>query len=258
MLQPAGWRVGGFSITKNTKLAPCNVMANYDSGVFYDGVARYDAAEGPIHKKKMAKPKLELKRRTDTELAAFASSIVAAMTTNAAFASPTPALATVSAKVTEFNTKVADFIAKTNAARQATVEKETKGAELETTLTLLAGYVEAASAGDESLILSAGMQVRATGAPLGPLPAPTNFEATAGDMEGQVDLGWPPVAGASSYEVDCKLHNDTAIWQHVKAVTASRLSVTGLTPGALYAFRVRAVGAAGEGPWSDEAVRRAP
>jgi hypothetical protein len=54
------------------------------------------------------------------------------------------------------------------------------------------------------------------------------------------------------------LHTGDGVWQAVKSVTASKFTVTGLTPGAVYAFRVRAVGAAGVGPWSDEAVRRAP
>ena len=39
--------------------------------------------------------------------------------------------------------------------------------------------------------------------------------------EGQMDLSWQPVPGSSSYEVDCKLHNDAAAWERVKSVTAS-------------------------------------
>lgn len=233
-------------------------MAHYDSGFLYDGMARYDVAEGPLPKKKMAKPKLELKRKTDTELASFASTIVTAMTGNANFATPTPALPGLTTKITEFNARVADSAGKNNAARQATVDRETKRTELETMLTQLAGYVEAATAGDESKILSAGMQVRSAATPVGAMPAPANLSATAGDMDGEIDLSWQPVDGAGSYEVDCKLHNDAAVWVRVKAVTASKLSAADLTPGSLYAFRVRAVGAAGEGAWSDEAVRRAP
>ena len=38
----------------------------------------------------------------------------------------------------------------------------------------------------------------------------------------------------------------------------SKMVVTGLTPGAAYVFRIRAIGAAGAGPWSDIALRRAP
>jgi hypothetical protein len=239
-------------------ITPSDLMSFYDSAFStYDSGLRYDEAT-PIRKKMMAKPKLELKRKTDTELIAFAQSIIAAMTGNAIFATPTPALPGITTKITAFNTKLADFVAKTNAARQAAVDKETLRSDLETLLTQLAGYVEAASAGDESKILSAGMQVRAAVSPVGALPAPANLNATAGDMEGHIDLSWQPVAGASSYEVECRLHTDTAAWARVKSVTASKLTVEDLTPGALYAFRLRAIGAAGAGPWSDEAVRRAP
>ncbi len=42
-------------------------------------------------------------------------------------------------------------------------------------------------------------------------------------------------------------------WQSVQSTTGRKTSVTGLTPGAQYAFRVRALGSAGPSPWSDEA-----
>ena len=232
-------------------------MAFYDSSATYDSGLRYDEVT-PNPKKKMAKPKLELKKKTDAELGPYGESIVTAMTGNANFTTPTPALGAVTAKLASFNAAVADSVAKINAARLATVVRETERSALETLLTQLAGYVEAATAGDEAKILSAGMQVRSALAPVGPLPAPLNLNATAGDNEGHIDLTWQPVAGSSSYEVDCKLHTDAAAWERVKSVTASKLTVEGLNPGALYTFRVRAIGSAGAGPWSDEAVRRAP
>lgn len=232
-------------------------MAYYDSTTTYDSGARYDEAT-PNLKKKMAKPKLELKRRTMSGLSDYVASIVAAMTGNTNFTTPTPALAAVTAKLTQYNAALADSTAKTNAARLATSTLETRRAELESIVTLLAGYVEAASNGDELVLLTSGMQVRSTGAPLGAMPAPASLSATAGDMEGEVDLSWQPVEGAGSYEVDCKTHTDAGTWERTKSSTSSRVSVEGLTPGVAYAFRVRAVGAAGAGAWSDEAVRRAP
>lgn len=41
-------------------------------------------------------------------------------------------------------------------------------------------------------------------------------------------------------------------------ITAVQAAAAGLTSGTMYAFRMKAVGTAGEGPWSDEAVMRAP
>ena len=93
-------------------------------------------------------------------------------------------------------------------------------------VTYLAKYVEIAAAGSESKIESAGMPVRST--------------------------------GAATYEIQCKVHDNPAPFENAKSSTSSRTTVEGLTPGTLYAFQVCALGAAGPGPYSDEAVKRAP
>ena len=41
-------------------------------------------------------------------------------------------------------------------------------------------------------------------------------------------------------------------------VTKSKATVSGLATGTKYWFRVRAIGAAGPGPWSDPATKVAP
>jgi hypothetical protein len=93
---------------------------------------------------------------------------------------------------------------------------------------------------------------------VGDLPAPGDLTANVGDDEGEIDLGCDPVTGAGSYEWQCRLHADGNAWQPAKTSTTSKITLTGLTPGALYGFRVRAIGAAGPGAWSDEASKRAP
>jgi len=44
-------------------------------------------------------------------------------------------------------------------------------------------------------------------------------------------------------------------WKPAGVVTKSKHTVTGLTVGQKYWIRVAAVGAAGQGPWSDPATR---
>jgi len=66
------------------------------------------------------------------------------------------------------------------------------------------------------------------------------------------------VKGAGSYEWECKLHTDAGVWEQVKISLGASIRVTSLTSLTLYAFRVRAIGSAGPGAWSDEVVVRAP
>lgn len=236
-------------------------MATFDSGLRFDSGARYDGGPPPVPiqpPKRMAKPKLELKKKTDDAFQNFVDAVLAAMTGNANFPTPMPALADVTTQQTAFKTALADQKAAKIALTQATVTKDDARDALEVLVTHLANYVEIASGGDEAKILSAGLQVRTPAAPVGAVTAPGDLAATAGDNEGEVDLSCDPVAGASSYEWQCRLHQDGAAWQPAKTSTNSRITVSGLTPGTMYAFRVRALGSAGPGPWSDEATKRAP
>jgi hypothetical protein len=105
---------------------------------------------------------------------------------------------------------------------------------------------------------STGFPLRSTGAPLGQLPAPADLRATATDNEGEIELRCKTVTGAGSYEWQCRLHDGNPPWQALKTGTTAKILVPNLTPGVVYAFRVRAIGAAGPGTWADEATERAP
>ena len=84
---------------------------------------------------------------------------------------------------------------------------------------------------------------------------PTGVTATAGD--GQVTLAWdgPTDATISKWQVQQKEGSGSySAWRDVLNSTASTRShtVTGLTNGTAYGFRIRAVNAAGDGAVSDE------
>jgi hypothetical protein len=64
------------------------------------------------------------------------------------------------------------------------------------------------------------------------------------------------VKGTKSYEV--QQSTDAANWQHAGVATKSKLTVSGLTTGTKYWFRVRAVGGNATSPWSDPATKVAP
>ncbi len=236
-------------------------MPTFDSGSRFDTGLRYDAGPAPQpipQRKAMSKPKLELRKRTDTELITFAQGIVTAMTGNPNFTTPMPALTVITAAITDLQTKIGEVTDLQNQLRQAHTDKDTSREGLEQQLNYLANYVEIAAAGSVSKIESAGMSVRSPAVPIGLPTAPQNLNANASTYPGAIDLVWDPVPGAASYEIQCKIHGGASPFENAKISTASRTTLEGLTPGTQYAFQVRAVGAAGPSPYSDEAVKRAP
>lgn len=79
------------------------------------------------------------------------------------------------------------------------------------------------------------------------------LKAVHSDISGEIFLKAPPVKYARSYDIDyCE--GDPSLeesWKHHSVVAhASKMKVTGLTPGRVYWFRVRGIGANGPGPWS--------
>lgn len=207
----------------------------------------------------MAKVKLDLRGIAIPQKIQFGRQVVTAMTGNANYTTPNPALAVLTTAINELEASFNDRQAKAQAAQQATTVQGIKEAALDGLLTQEAAYVETTSAGDTAKIQSAGMDVRAAGAPVGELPAPAGFVATAGDADGEIDLDWDNVRGAKSYQVQYSPDPITATsWVNADPVTRSKTTVKNLTSGSKYWFRARAVGAAGPGPWSDPATKIAP
>ncbi len=234
-------------------------MATYDSGLRYDSGIRYDEETASNRKHIMSKPKLELRFKTDPELLSYARAHITAMTGNVNFPNPTPAAPAFLATANSYEAGLNEADAKAAAAQTAISAKDGLRALLETALNQRANSVEISSGGDETKILSAGFSTRAPSAPIGAMAQPANLRASMGDLAGEIDTQWDAVRGAKSYILDCRTHGATpGPWAQVKILTSSKFTVTGLVPGQEYSFRVRAVGTAGEGPWSDEAVKMAP
>lgn len=208
----------------------------------------------------MPKIKLDLSKKTPAQKITLGQAHVTAMTGNANFpdAGRLPLDAAFLATLTALSTAEADVIVKKNEWKEAIATRDAAEAALDAALTSRASYCEAAQPTDEAALISSGLPLRPAPTAVGDLPAPGDLAATVGDNEGEMDLSCDPVSGASSYEWQCRLHADGNAWQGAKNSTTSKITVEGLTPGAQYAFRVRAIGAAGPGAWSDEAAKRAP
>lgn len=206
-----------------------------------------------------AKVKLELKDKTEPELVLYTENVVTKMTGNANFTTPNPPLASLTTAKNNLSTAVQTVTTLDQQLEAARVDMAAKRGILHGLLTQEGTYVENTSAGDATKILSAGMEVRDEPAPPAPMPTPQNLRAFAGDNDGEIDLDWDSVKKAKSYEIQRSLDPVTATsWIAAGTVTKSKGTITGLTSGTKYWFRVRAIGAAGPGPWSDPATKIAP
>ena len=207
----------------------------------------------------MAKVKLGLFRLPVLEKIALANRIITAMTGNPNFVTPNPTLAVITAAKTALESAYNDTLTQRQQAKTSTEVLDDTEKATDLKLTQAAHYVENVSAGDEAKILSAGMSVKDAASPVGELPAPMGLYATSGDEDGEIVLNWEPVRGAKSYSVQMTTDpNVPESWAHKLNATESFTDVKGLTSGGKFWFKVAAVGAAGQGAFSDPAAKYAP
>ena len=169
----------------------------YDSGALYD-----DLSPLPQPKKKiMAKVKFSLKDVPDTDAIQTCNNMKTALTGNASFATPVPSLTTFGTAITTAQTKLTASDNAAQASKQATADKDAAMDALKALAMQLAGYVDLTAAGDESKILSAGLDVRSAKTPQSVPKQVANLSVTAGDNDGSLDAHWDPLGNAKSYEV---------------------------------------------------------
>jgi hypothetical protein len=227
----------------------------YDSGVFYD-----DGFVPPIERKRMAKVKLNLDRLSDEQLIQRAKDIKTALTGNANFTTPTPALAAVGTLITTAETKLGSSNAAQQAAKQATTEKNVAMDALRFALNDWGTYVQLTSGGVPEKIQSAGMDIKAPSVPKTIPSMVQNLFITAGDAAGELDVQWDPELSANNFDLELSPDPVTATsWvRHQPTPTKSQATATGLTSGSRMWARVRAVNSAGHGAWSDPATKIVP
>jgi len=237
-------------------------MASYDSaGVFYDSGVFFDGFVPPQPPRNlMAKVKLGLDQFTPDELAAFANVIKTAMTGNANFPAPNPTLTSLGTLITTLQTKIASYNTSLAAVDTALADRDAAELALRAGLTQEAAYVDNASGGDRIKIESAGMNVRAGNAPIGPMPQVLNLILDASEFDGALEANWGPVRGAASYELQTSVDPVTASsWAFREVSTKSSIHLNTFTSGAKMWVRVRAIGADNnKGPWSDPAAKTVP
>ena len=238
-------------------------MPFYDSGATYDSGAHYASATpppGPGTPKHMKKVKLDLSGKTDLEIISQATSHSQAVANHATtFPTPTPTAANFDAAIDAATAAQAAI----DTAIQEVEAKRVLAAAAMKTLTEAyakrAKYVEDIAETVPTAIQEAAMlEASSNNTPVGALAQPQNMRCQRGANPGEIKLLCAPVDGVKTYVWECRKHVDGEVFTQIKLTTTAKFTVTGLIPGVEYAFRVRAIGTAGESPWSDEAVMRAP
>lgn len=140
-------------------------------------------------------------------------------------------------------------------------------------------FIQTASGGDEEKIRSAGLGVKSQASPTQQLTAVQGMVALVGESgdEGQIDLDWDPLEGATAYSVRLREVAPAAraavgapaaetppadeAWRNAGdtgTVTKSEMTVSNLVSGTRYEFQACGINSKGKGGWSDPAFRVAP
>lgn len=189
-------------------------------------------------------------RYSDSELSIKASNVVEQMTENPHFPTPNPSLETI----TEVQGAYTDALKKAETGgKKETAFKNECRENLEMVLKLETDYVQQASEGNETIILSSGFDVNRKPSMVGPLAKATGLTIKTGENKGSIQISCNIVEHASFYEFEYTDVPATpaSIWLK-KTSTKHKLLIDGLTSGKQYVFRVAGAGSDPSRNWSDE------
>ena len=184
----------------------------------------------------------------DAQLDQDTETIIASMTGNANFPTPSPTLAVITTALNAFTIALADAA---DGGVEKTAIKNAKRAELVSLLRQLSSYVFATANGDMTKLLSSGFPAQKTSrSPIGPLPAPATPVLSQGPVTGSLNALSPPVSGSYIYNWRVALASAPTTYVKQQQTTAASNTFEGLTPGQTYNVELNAVGTAGTTDWS--------
>ena len=195
---------------------------------------------------------------SESDFLAKAGTIINALTANADYPEPWVAQVPTLANLISSYTSYLDCyhaaishdslkIALRNNARQA----------LTLLFKQLIPYLEMMAQGDTSVLATSGFDLRKDivhGGSGNILPAPTDFRVEHGAKRSSVNIYFARLTGAGSYEVQTSQGDPTieANWHHVlSTVTSAHIVLEDQTPAQACWVRVRGIGSAGAGVWTD-------
>jgi hypothetical protein len=202
-------------------------------------------------KVKKLKALLGLDATSDPDLLKQLNAAHDGMNGNSAFSNPPVDMPTFKAGIDKLTVLVTDA---EDGGKKAISAKKKQRAELIKQYTLLGHYVEAVSNDDPAVFHTSGfIMAPATRTSPQPLP-PASFEwIDRGPLTGQVVVKPKKLPKALSFDVRYGVEVNgapPATWTTVTIPGSKKWTFTNLTPGANYAFQVRALGRLGYTDWS--------
>ena len=202
-------------------------------------------------KVKKLKALLGLNETPDPDLLKQLNAAHDGMNGNSAFSTPPVDMQTFKAGIDKLTVLVTDA---EDGGKKAISAKKKQREEMIKQYTLLGHYVEAASNDDPAVFHTSGFTLAPTTRTVPqPLP-PASFEwIDRGPLTGQVVVKPKKLAKALSFDVRYGVEVNgvpPATWTTVTIPGKKKWTITNLTPGANYAFQIRALGRLGYTDWS--------
>lgn len=184
-------------------------------------------------------------RLSDSDLEARTNSLIASITGNANFPTPTPTLAVVQAASDAFTSALA--VAQTGSPYEKAVKNE-KRTELIDLLHSMSNYVLFTANGDVLKAKSSGFTIAKEPTPAPALTAATNQRLQDGQNTGMLEYSFSKVPGARSYVYQCTPDpiTENSKWES-ETGTISKALFSGLEIGRRYWCRVTAIGTKSQG-----------
>lgn len=189
----------------------------------------------------------------DAELAVRAQAIIAAMTGNTNFPTPSPSLADMTTALSEYSTALS--AAKTGNRAQIALKRQKREA-LISLLHQLGDYVLFTSKRDRTMMVSSGFSIAKEAEPLPPLSKPENLQVLSGENAGELKIAISKVQGARAYQYQYTPDPLTieSKWES-QLSTVTKNTFQDLNSGSRYWCRVAAIGVDEQMVFSDAVSR---
>jgi hypothetical protein len=193
-----------------------------------------------------ARVALSFARKIDTDLVAFVRNVIALMTGNPQYPTPSPTLAEVTTSVSDFETSVHNAL---DGGKIAIATRNAARVGLLAIMRQLAAYVQGHCNADLLALIGSGFDAVRAPSPAGTLPAPQNPRLSLTDKSGELLFRFDRVNNAYNYSIQTA-SAATGPWEDEDLSTASRVIIGGLTPGKVVWARACANGTAGASEWT--------